>query len=125
MSQSRDNRLMPMLPSPTPIQSMPYSARQPDQAVRFGDEPAPTQNSALWAQAAPMTNSAPVPAQSSNLDDIMAKFRRELDQMAYDRFGVMPKRRIYTKPYPEYFDLQPYPPGYRVPEFSKFNGVDN
>ena len=45
--------------------------------------------------------------------------------MAYDRFGVTLKPRNYTKPYPKYFDLQPYPPGYRVLEFSKFNGVDN
>ena len=39
--------------------------------------------------------------------------------------GIMPKPRTYIKPYPEYFDLQPYPPGYRVPVFSKFNGVNN
>ena len=36
----------------------------------------------------------------------------------------MPKHRTYVKPYPKYFDLQPYLPGYRVPKFSKFNGVD-
>jgi hypothetical protein len=76
-------------------------------------------------QAGPTTSSSVVPAQSATMDDMMAKFRRELDQIAYDKFRVMPKHRTYVKPYPEYFDLQPYPPGYRVPEFSKFNGVDN
>src|SRR5664279_1400002 len=101
-----------MLPCPTPIQSVPYSTRQLSQVVRLGGESAPNQNSAPWVQAGPTTSSSLVPAQSANLDDIMAKFRRELDQMAHDKFGVMPKHRTYTKPYPEYFYLHPYPPGY-------------
>jgi hypothetical protein len=32
--------------------------------------------------------------------------------------------RTYQKPYPEYFDTIPYPQGFRVPDFSKFNGDD-
>ena len=55
----------------------------------------------------------------------MEKFRRDLDQMVFEKYGIMPKNRVYTKPYPEYFDALPYPPGYRVPDFAKFNGVDS
>jgi hypothetical protein len=32
--------------------------------------------------------------------------------------------RVYHKPYPEYFDALPYPQGYKVRNFAKFNGVD-
>jgi hypothetical protein len=42
-------------------------------------------------------------------------------------FGFTPKgcARVYQKPYPEYFDMIPYPRGSRVPDFMKFNGDDN
>ena len=119
------NQLASVIPCPTPIRSMPYSLRPPNQAAGVGNMSAPNQDSAPWVQSEPIANSSIVPAQSSTMDDMVAKFRKELDQMAYDRFGFMPKPRTYTKPYPDYFDLQPYPPGYRVPEFSKFNGMDN
>ena len=125
MSQSQDNRLMPMFTSPAPIQSIPYSARQPDQVEYSGDETAPVQNPALWVQAAPMTNPSAEPTQLRTRDDLTAQLRREFEQMAYEKLGITLKPRNYTKPYPEYFDLTPYPPGYRVPEFSKFNGMDN
>jgi hypothetical protein len=38
----------------------------------------------------------------------------------------MPKgrARLYQKPYPEYFDLIPYPWGFRVPDLAKFTGDD-
>ena len=85
----------------------------------------PNSDSAPWMQAGPVANSSPVPTQPANMDDLVVEFMKKLDQLAYEKFGVMPKHRTYVKPYPEYFDLQPYPPGYRVPEFSKFNGVDN
>ena len=53
--------------------------------------------------------------------------RAELQKMFYDNFGIErnPASRMYQKPYPEYFDALPYPQGYRVPDFAKFNGVDN
>ena len=128
MSQNRENQITSVIPCPTPIQSAPYSARQPSQVVGPGSLPAlpaASHNSAPWMQTAPMANSSLVSAQPPTMEEIAAKFKRELDQMAYERFGFMPKQRNYTKPYPEYFDMQPYPPGYRVPEFSKFNGMDD
>jgi hypothetical protein len=41
-------------------------------------------------------------------------------------FGFNPKghAKAYQKPYPEYFDTIPYPQGFRVPDFAKFNEYD-
>jgi hypothetical protein len=41
-------------------------------------------------------------------------------------FGFNPKgrARAYQKPYPKYFDTIPYLQGFRVPDFTKFNGDD-
>jgi hypothetical protein len=33
--------------------------------------------------------------------------------------------KAYHKPYPEYFDMVPYPRGFRVPDFMKFTGDDS
>ena len=121
MSPNRENRIVGALPCPTPIRSSPYPAGP---AVQIpGREPMPNVNSAPWMQSGPVTNHAPGPSQPANMDDLMVEFNKKLDQIAYDRLGVRLKPRTYTKPYPEYFDLQPYPPGYRVPEFSKFNEI--
>jgi hypothetical protein len=41
--------------------------------------------------------------------------------------GFAPRGHVkaYHKPYPEYFDMVPYPRGFRVPNFVKFTGDDN
>jgi hypothetical protein len=41
-------------------------------------------------------------------------------------FGFTPKgsARVYQKPYPKYYDTIPYPRGFIVPDFTKFNGDD-
>jgi hypothetical protein len=43
-----------------------------------------------------------------------------------DQFGILPKRRTieYTKPYPSDYDLIHLPPKYRLPEFTKFSGLE-
>jgi hypothetical protein len=114
VSRNRDNQLVS------------WPTRQPTQVVcPLGSEPALNQGSVLWAQDGPMANSSLVPTDpSANPDDPMEKFRRELDQIVYEKFGVTPKNTVYTQPYPEYFDKLPYPPSYRVPDFAKSNGVD-
>jgi hypothetical protein len=55
---------------------------------------------------------------TDNLKDQLASILRE--------FGLEPKgrARAYQKPYPEYFDLTPYPRGFRIPDFVKFTGED-
>jgi hypothetical protein len=66
---------------------------------------------------------SPVPQLNSsqptdNFKDQLAGILRE--------FGLEPKgrARAYQKPYPDYFDLTPYPCGFRIPDFVKFTGED-
>jgi hypothetical protein len=37
-------------------------------------------------------------------------------------FTLKGRGRSYQKPYPEYFDMIPYPLGFRVPDLAKFTG---
>jgi hypothetical protein len=50
----------------------------------------------------------------------------QLATILHESFGIEPKgrRRVYQKPYPDYYNQLPYPRGYRAPEFSKFSGDD-
>ena len=53
--------------------------------------------------------------------DLSQLFRTELSQL-----GLTPsKSRLYQLPYPDAFDLVPYPSGWQVPDFIKFSGDDN
>jgi hypothetical protein len=40
------------------------------------------------------------------------------------RFTPMGRPRSYQKRYPKYFDMIPYPRGFRVPDVAKFMGAD-
>jgi hypothetical protein len=50
----------------------------------------------------------------------------QISAILRDKFGILPKRRMigYTKSYPSDYDLIPLPPKYRLPEFTKFNGLE-
>jgi hypothetical protein len=50
----------------------------------------------------------------------------QISAILRDQFGILLKRRAigYTKPYPSDYDLIPLPPKYRLPEFTKFSGVE-
>jgi hypothetical protein len=50
----------------------------------------------------------------------------QISAILRDQFGILPKRRMigYTKPYPSDYDLIPLPPKYRLPMFTKFNGLE-
>lgn len=86
-----------------------------------------TPNSGLtpMVRVDPMANLSLVPSQSPNVGDTIEKFKRDLDRLFYKKYGIETKDKVYQKPYPDYFDALPYPPGYWVPDFVKFNGVDN
>ena len=54
-------------------------------------------------------------------EDLSQLFRKELSQL-----GLAPSKiRLYQRPYPDAFDLIPYPTGWRIPDFIKFSGDDN
>jgi hypothetical protein len=40
------------------------------------------------------------------------------------RFAPKGRARSYQKPYPKYFDMIPYPWGFRVPDLAKFTSDD-
>jgi hypothetical protein len=50
----------------------------------------------------------------------------QISAILRDQFGILLKRRMisYTKPYPSDCDLIPLPLMYRLPEFTKFNGLE-
>jgi hypothetical protein len=50
----------------------------------------------------------------------------QISTILRDQCGILPKRRMigYTKSYPSDYDLIPLPPKYRLPEFTKFNGLE-
>jgi hypothetical protein len=50
----------------------------------------------------------------------------QISAILRDQFGILPKRRAigYTKLYPSDYDQIPLPPKYRLPEFTKFSGVE-
>ena len=66
----------------------------------------------------------PLPqALSATTDDALANLREEMTKMLREKFGVeLPRSRIYQKSYPEHFDAISCPPGYKIPEFTKFDG---
>ena len=54
-------------------------------------------------------------------EDLSQLFRSQLSQVGL----ALSKSRLYQRPYPDAFDLVPYPSGWRVPDFIKFSGDDN
>jgi hypothetical protein len=50
----------------------------------------------------------------------------QISAILRDQFDILSKRRTisYTKLYPSDYDLIPLPPKYRVPKFTKFNGLE-
>ena len=86
----------------------------------------------MMSDTAPAVNRLSSGAQTSNAksykadlikikEDLSQLFRSELSQL-----GLAPsKRRLYQRPYPDTFDLVPYPSGWRIPNFIKFSGDDN
>lgn len=50
----------------------------------------------------------------------------KIAEMIRDQFGLKPKQQTYPyhHPYPEHFDRVPFPPRYRVSNFSRFSGSE-
>ena len=84
------------------------------------------------SDTAPAVNRLSSGAQTSNAESYKAdliKIKEDLSQLfrsELSQLGLAPsKSRLYQRPYPNAFDLVPYPSGWRVPDFIKFSGDDN
>jgi len=66
---------------------------------------------------------------SGNYEADFARMRADLNTLLaakLSQLGINPNRnRLYQIPYPDAYDLVPYPTGWRVPDFIKFSGNDN
>jgi hypothetical protein len=60
-------------------------------------------------------------------EGVMTEGARDQIARTLREFGFTPKghARAYQKSYPEYYDTIPYPRGFRMPDFTKFNGDDS
>jgi hypothetical protein len=72
------------------------------------------------------TSAAPV-APSTDFNDTLNRFRKELSKLLEESLGVQikPSRTTYRKPYPSHFDFMKVPDGWKVPDFNKFSGDDS
>jgi hypothetical protein len=55
------------------------------------------------------------------IDGVQEKIAKTLREFGFTLKG---RARVYQKSYPDYFDMIPYPRGFRVPDFVKFTGDD-
>jgi hypothetical protein len=72
------------------------------------------------------TPAAPV-VSSTNFNDTLNRFRKELSKSLEESLGVQikPSRTTYRKPYHSHFDFMKAPDGWKVPDFNKFSGDDS
>ena len=80
----------------------------------------------------PATNHLATNAQTSssgNYEADFARMRADLNTLLatkLSQLGINPSRnRLYQRPYPDTYDLVPYPTGWRISDFIKFSGDDN
>lgn len=101
LSLSQNNQLATTLQCPGPIQGVHYTAGPLSQAIHYSNlDMAPNSGLAPMLQATPMASSSLVlmPSQSASMDDMMNKFKRELEQLFYEKYGIEPRNKVYQKP---------------------------
>jgi hypothetical protein len=66
------------------------------------------------------------PSHDNTYSALGAQTADQISAILRDQFGILPKRRTigYTKSYLSDYDLIPLPPKYRLPKFTKFNGLE-
>lgn len=80
-------------------------------------------------QASHPTNFAPTSAPQltpHELESGLKKFKAKVRATFHEKFGFEPsgEHRVYKNPYSKYIDWILLPQGYKIPDFTKFNGVD-
>jgi len=135
-----DSRLVTFT-QPDPLSTIPSSASNgrtnvgtgavlPNRSVVFTSSSGP---GTCYASTADATATACVRPNSSTTQTAPPKSPlasltwEELCQQLREILGVDVgnRDRVYQKPYPSYIDSVPYPTGWRVPDFIKFNGEDS
>jgi hypothetical protein len=122
------SELMVMPTYPNPIVSVPsLGVSVPNKTMPQCSTPPMPTSQILNTSNTPINSMPPPRALPTNLGEAMAGLREDIHRMFVESFGVEPKvrGRTYQKPYPSCFDAIAYPQGYKVPEFSKFNGEDS
>jgi hypothetical protein len=66
------------------------------------------------------------PSHDNTYSALGAQTADQISAILRDQFDIFPKRRTigYTKSYLSDYDLIPLPPKYRLPKFTKFNGLE-
>ena len=92
----------------------------------------PVSSVQTMAQTDPITHRLASNAQastSSNYEANFARMKADLNILLgtkLSQLGINPnKNRLYQRPYPDAFDLVPYPTRWHIPDFIKFSGDDN
>jgi hypothetical protein len=77
------------------------------------------------ASCHPAAPHAPQPPLTDHLNETTARIWEGVEARLRD-MGLSPiSHRIYQKPYPSIFDSIAYPAGWRVPDFTKFDGENS
>jgi hypothetical protein len=69
----------------------------------------------------PTTHQRGLNANGGMTEGVRKQITRTLREFGFTHKG---RARVYQKPYPEYFDVVPYPREFRVPDFTKFTSDD-
>jgi len=92
----------------------------------------PVSSVQTMAQIDPITHHLASNAQASTSGNYEADFVRMKADLnillgtKLSQLGINPNKNwMYQRPYPDAFDLVPYPTGWYVPDFIKFSGDDN
>ena len=85
----QSQQLANMVPCPTPIRSVPYSAYQPNPVMPPVPPVASPVSESAYVQAGSRSSFvAPVPQPTTNSDDSLVKLTAEMQKMLYENFGV-------------------------------------
>ena len=115
--------IVPTTTEQTPVNPYQVPVSQPVGSGGYHGQYQPipfNQDQSGWA--APPSNPPPGGQQYQQFEQ---KLSESIDNILRQQFGLQPKSRsvTYRKPYPEAMDRVPYPMGYRVPDFTKFDGT--
>nr|AAX96556.1 retrotransposon protein, putative, Ty3-gypsy sub-class [Oryza sativa Japonica Group]ABA93242.1 retrotransposon protein, putative, Ty3-gypsy subclass [Oryza sativa Japonica Group] len=110
-------------PVNTVSHAIPYVPNAYNDSIRgYSPDTRYGQYNNIAPQTQPIRPPNPPPNQQGpyNMEDIISDIIK-------NRFGIETRNRakVNQKPYPDYYDILPYPCDYKIPEFTKFSGEDS